>query len=200
MAAVSSSEDSSENTRNSRSVLGDLLSELHLDFCAQDFASYMKVDVSSQVKTYEDIIEDMLVRLDEFCQTADMIRSESGMFMTDLLPRIVAQSKDLPAMFEKIDQLERFVVVVQKNVDQLEEKVNKAEKDLGTSTVSTVRGLLNSLPIKRFRQKKEATKPADVQWTPVVLTDLKQYFEKDQARTMDTNNSQYHTPTEENNI
>jgi hypothetical protein len=49
MAAVSSSEDSSENTRNSRSVLGDLLSELHLDFCAQDFASYMKVDVSSQV-------------------------------------------------------------------------------------------------------------------------------------------------------
>jgi hypothetical protein len=26
--------------------------------------------------------------------------------MTDLLPRIVAQSKDLPAMFEKIDQLE----------------------------------------------------------------------------------------------
>jgi Ni,Fe-hydrogenase III large subunit len=26
-----------------------------------------------QVKTYEDIIEDMLVRLDEFCQTADMV-------------------------------------------------------------------------------------------------------------------------------
>jgi hypothetical protein len=51
-----------------------------------------------------------------------------------------------------VKPFQRFVVVVQKNVDQLEEKVNKAEKDLGTSTVSTVRGLLNSLPIKRFQQ------------------------------------------------
>ncbi len=53
MAAVSSSQDSSENA-NSRSVSSDLLSELDLHFCAQDYASYMKVDVSSQVekKTY----------------------------------------------------------------------------------------------------------------------------------------------------
>jgi hypothetical protein len=49
MAAVSSSEDSSENA-NTRSVLGDFSSEFHLDFCAQDFARYIKVDVSSQVK------------------------------------------------------------------------------------------------------------------------------------------------------
>ena len=46
---------------------------------------------------------------------------------------------------------QRFVAVVQKNVDKLEENVNKAEKDLATSTV---RGLLSSLPIKRFRQVK----------------------------------------------
>ena len=44
-----SSEDSNENA-NSKSDLGDFLSELHLDFCAKDFASYIKVDVSSQVR------------------------------------------------------------------------------------------------------------------------------------------------------
>lgn len=49
MAAVSSSEDSSENTSNTKVVLGDLLTELNLDFCAQDFANYIKVDISSQV-------------------------------------------------------------------------------------------------------------------------------------------------------
>ncbi|XP_028410054.1 biogenesis of lysosome-related organelles complex 1 subunit 4-like [Dendronephthya gigantea] len=196
MAAMSSSEDSSENTSNTKIVLGDLLTELNLDFCAQDFANYIKVDVSSQVKTYEDIIEDMLVRLDEFCQTADMVRNESGMFMTDLLPRIISQSEDLPVIFQKIDQLEKFVSIVKNNVDQLEEQVNKAEKDLGTSTV---KGFLSSLPIKRFRQKKRETKPPDVQWTPMTLTDLKQYFEKDQSRTLDTNNSEQ-SETGENNI
>ena len=48
--AASSSEESNENPRNSRAVLGDLFSELHLDFCAGDFANYMKIDVSSQVE------------------------------------------------------------------------------------------------------------------------------------------------------
>lgn len=48
--AASSSEDSSDiSTKNSRAVLGDLFSELQLDFCTSDFANYMKVDVSSQV-------------------------------------------------------------------------------------------------------------------------------------------------------
>ena len=51
MAAVSSCDDSSENTTNSKSVSGDLLTDLHLDFCAQDFASYMRVDVASQVSS-----------------------------------------------------------------------------------------------------------------------------------------------------
>ena len=49
MASVSSCDDSSEITANSEPVFDDLLKELHLDFCAQDFANYMRVDVTSQV-------------------------------------------------------------------------------------------------------------------------------------------------------
>jgi hypothetical protein len=53
-------------------------------------------------------------------------------------------------------------------------------------------------------QKKEEVKSTDVQWTPITLTNLNQYFEKDHPKTMDTNNSQHltqhHTTTEENNI
>ena len=49
MAAVSSCDDSSENTANSEPVFDDLLKELHLDFCAQDFTNYMRVDVTPQV-------------------------------------------------------------------------------------------------------------------------------------------------------
>lgn len=194
--AASSSEEPKENVKSSVSVLGGLLSELNLDFCAEDYSKYIKVDVSSQVNNGESIIEDMLVRLDEFCQTADMIRNESGMFLSDLLPRINAQSKDLPAIFEKIDQLEAFVAVVRKNVDELEEKVNTAEKELGTSTV---KGFLSSLPIKRFRQKKEA-KPPEAEWTPISLTDLKQYFSKEEQNKMDIKNPHSETQTETSTV
>ena len=31
------------------SVLGGLLTELNLDFCAEDYSKYIKVDVSSEV-------------------------------------------------------------------------------------------------------------------------------------------------------
>lgn len=172
---------SSEESREKCSVTGlaGFLSELNLDFCAEDYSKYIKVDVSSEVKNYDSIIEDMLVCLDEFCQTADMIRNESGMCLSDLLPRINEQSKDLPAIFEKIDQLEAFVAIVRKSVDEMELKVNTAEKKLSTSKV---KGFLSSLPIKRFRQKKE-TKPPDVEWTPISSPDLKQYFSKETKKT-----------------
>lgn len=191
--SATSSEESKEKC--SVSVLGGLLTELNLDFCAEDYSKYIKVDVSSEVKNYETIIEDMLVCLDEFCQTADMIRNESGTFLTDLLPRINAQSEDLPPIFEKIDQLEAFVAVVRKSVDELDEKVSTAEKELGTNTV---KGFLSSLPIKRFRQKKETKPPAEAQWTPISITDLKQYFSKEEPNSLDMKDLNVEEKTDEN--
>lgn len=47
--AASSSEEASENVKGSVSVLRGLLSELNLDFCAEDYSKYIKVDVSSEV-------------------------------------------------------------------------------------------------------------------------------------------------------
>ena len=63
MAAVSSSEDSTiENQRNSEHVSGDLFSEMPLDICAQDFANYIKVDVSSKV-----LNSCLLLKIDPVC-------------------------------------------------------------------------------------------------------------------------------------
>lgn len=45
--SATSSEESKEKC--SVSVLGGLLTELNLDFCAEDYSKYIKVDVSSEV-------------------------------------------------------------------------------------------------------------------------------------------------------
>lgn len=50
MAGISSLQDSDESTKTS----SDLWSELDIDLCAEDFANYMKVDVSPQVNKFID--------------------------------------------------------------------------------------------------------------------------------------------------
>lgn len=48
--------------------------ELDLAKCAAEFAQYCQVDVRKESKSIEDIIEDMLVRLDEFSHLADTVK------------------------------------------------------------------------------------------------------------------------------
>ncbi|XP_046843357.1 uncharacterized protein LOC124437424 [Xenia sp. Carnegie-2017] len=173
MADASSSKHVEQAFISSPSILAEHFTDLNVDLCAREFSNYLNVNLSSQVQTYQDIIEDMLVRLEELSQTADMIQNESEVVVADLLPRIILQSKSLPAIFQKIEHLERFMKEVSENIDKLEEKVKKAETDLETSTV---KGFL-----KRFQQKKEIKKSENISWVPVELTNLKQYFRNDKT-------------------
>ncbi|XP_020615100.1 biogenesis of lysosome-related organelles complex 1 subunit 4-like [Orbicella faveolata] len=117
--------------------------ELDLAKCAAEFAQYCQVDVRKESKSIEDIIEDMLVRLDEFSHLADTIRNDSSQSLMEIIPQLHARSQELPTLFRKIDQLEAFMSAVKKNVDEVEESVATAERELGSHTIHKV---LSSIP------------------------------------------------------
>ncbi|XP_071820829.1 biogenesis of lysosome-related organelles complex 1 subunit 4-like isoform X2 [Apostichopus japonicus] len=95
-------------------------------------------------------IEELLTRLDEFCAVVDIIRTDSSLALNRSLPEVHAKSKELESVFQKVDDLEKFVSLVKKDVMVIEEQVNTAEKDLGTLT--SVKNLIMSFPL--FSQKR----------------------------------------------
>lgn len=117
--------------------------ELDLEKCAAEFAQYCHVDVKNESKVIEDTIEDMLVRLDEFSHLADSIRNDSSQSLIEIIPQLHERSQELPTIFRKIDQLEAFVNAVKKNVDEMEESVSTAERELGSHKIQKV---LKSIP------------------------------------------------------
>ncbi|KAJ7365001.1 biogenesis of lysosome- organelles complex 1 subunit [Desmophyllum pertusum] len=147
--------------------------ELDLAKCAAEFAQYCQVDVTNESKGIEDIIEDMLVRLDEFSHLADTIRNDSSQSLMEIMPHLHARSQELPTIFRKIDQLEAFVTAVKRNVDEVEESVITAERELGSHTIQKV---LSSIPGLRQMTQNPPKKENLTDWQAPVVFKTNDFF------------------------
>lgn len=99
---------------------------------ANGFLKFLNFDNTKEETKFNDSVELMLTKLDEFFSLVDMIRSDTSLCLQNTMPDIQIKCKEMDAVFEKIDRLEEFVNIVKESVNSIEEKVNKAESDLGT--------------------------------------------------------------------
>ncbi|BFZ12578.1 hypothetical protein BsWGS_15617 [Bradybaena similaris] len=116
---------------------------------AADFTKFLNFNVVKEELKFNDSVEMMLTKLDEFFSLVDMIRSDTTLCLSTTLPDIQAKCAEMEAIFEKIDKLEGFVDMVKECVASTEEKVARAESDLGT-----VGGLVKKLT--SFVSKKKS--------------------------------------------
>ncbi|XP_064641329.1 biogenesis of lysosome-related organelles complex 1 subunit 4-like isoform X2 [Lineus longissimus] len=128
---------------------------------------------NEEKQSFDESIEEMLTRLDEYCGLVDLIRSDTSLCLNKTLPGIYAKSLQMQGIFQKIDQLEAFVALVRENVSVLEEHVNKAEDDMGS--FSTVKKMLSSfsLPFSKKASPKPETK---TRYVPPEIYDSDDYF------------------------
>lgn len=125
---------------------------------AADYAAFLSADPEKERTQLDEKIEELLTRLDEFCAVVDIIRTDSSLALNRSLPEVYAKSQELESIFQKIDELEKFVAIVKKDVAIIEEQVNTAEKDLGALT--SVKNLIMSFPLfSQKRTKNPAHKP-----------------------------------------
>ncbi|XP_014279557.1 biogenesis of lysosome-related organelles complex 1 subunit 4 [Halyomorpha halys] len=123
------------------------------------YAGYLKVDMSCGVKTIEESIDETLTRLDEYSSLIDMVRAESSVQKCNSL---LSSRDDLQVLFEKVKKLEFMVARIKQDVYRVEALVDKAESDLGISTEGKLKHFLkpffrrtNTEPQERTRAKFE---------------------------------------------
>ncbi|XP_069507267.1 breast carcinoma-amplified sequence 4 isoform X2 [Ambystoma mexicanum] len=96
---------------------------------AKQFTYFMANDAIAEVKELEETIEEMLMRLDEFCGMTDMVRNESSELLDEDIPAIIAKVAEMNKVYTKVDKLEAFVKMVGRHVTFLEEQLIQAERD-----------------------------------------------------------------------
>ncbi|XP_068928514.1 breast carcinoma-amplified sequence 4 [Petaurus breviceps papuanus] len=125
---------------------------------AQELALFLTPEPGAEVKDVEATIEDMLLRLEEFCGLTDMIRNDTSQILDENIPLVKAKVMEMNGIYTKVDKLEAFVKMVGHHVSFLEAQVLQAEKDYGTFPY-TIRKWLQSTSLPAFRNKQPTPVP-----------------------------------------
>ncbi|XP_060692300.1 breast carcinoma-amplified sequence 4-like [Hemiscyllium ocellatum] len=120
---------------------------------AQELAACLGAEPCLEAKKLDESIEEMLIRLDEFCAMLEMIRSDSSQILDENVPKLKAMALEMKKEYAKIDKMETFVKMVGQNAATLEQQVIQAEKDYG-NLPHGVRRLLLSINAPSFLNKK----------------------------------------------
>ncbi|KAI0228804.1 Biogenesis of lysosome-related organelles complex 1 subunit 4 [Lamellibrachia satsuma] len=159
------------------SCVTETLSGDHVSELAHEYAAYTTIHITKEKAQFEDSVELLLNRLDEYCQLVDLIRSDTNLCLNSTLPHIYAKSQQMKAIFERIDKLEAFVGVVRRNVSTIEDVVVKAESDVGS--VSSVKKMLQMFKLPLFGTSKKPNQ------SPKQVVNVRTFVEPEIFRTDD---------------
>ncbi|KAL2763567.1 breast carcinoma-amplified sequence 4 isoform a, partial [Daubentonia madagascariensis] len=98
---------------------------------ARELALFLTPEPGAEAKEVEETIEGMLLRLEEFCSLADMIRSDTSRILEENIPLLKAKVTEMRGIYTKVDRLEVFVKMVGHHVAFLEAHVLQAERNHG---------------------------------------------------------------------
>lgn len=127
-----------------------------IDTLATEITDFLKVDTTNQVQNVGNIIDGILAKLEEYCTVVDLLRAESKEVLFTTIPLLHEQCLQLDPICEKIDSLENFVSVVRESVEDAEEKVRVAEKELGNKNLKKI---LRTVKVPKFLAKKKEIQP-----------------------------------------
>ncbi|XP_054398302.1 breast carcinoma-amplified sequence 4 isoform X4 [Pongo abelii] len=74
---------------------------------ARELALFLTPEPGAEAKEVEDTIEGMLLRLEEFCSLADVIRSDTSQILEENIPVLKAKLTEMRGIYAKVDRLEK---------------------------------------------------------------------------------------------
>ncbi|XP_042197848.1 biogenesis of lysosome-related organelles complex 1 subunit 4 isoform X1 [Callorhinchus milii] len=120
---------------------------------AREVAACLLAEPRSEAQELDESVEEMLIRLDEFCGMLDMIRNDTSQILSEDIPNTKVKVLEMKTVYKKIDKIEAFVKMVGQNAAMLEEQVVRAEKDYGNFPCGVCK-LLHSISTPAFLHKK----------------------------------------------
>ncbi|XP_057270755.1 biogenesis of lysosome-related organelles complex 1 subunit 4 [Pezoporus wallicus] len=152
--------------------------EALLSATAAAYSAYLLADrslFSDEIESLDKNLEDLLTRVDEFVGMLDIIRSDSSQVINESIPEIYTKATEMRHIYRKIDKLEAFVKMISNSVAGLEERVTKAETDLGAFP-STFKKILHTISIPSFLNKSSSSRQQQTLYEPPVLFKTEDYF------------------------
>uniref|UniRef100_A0AC11BJR6 Breast carcinoma amplified sequence 4 n=1 Tax=Ovis aries TaxID=9940 RepID=A0AC11BJR6_SHEEP len=73
---------------------------------ARELAVFLTPEPGAEAKEVEETIEGLLLRLEEFCSLADMIRSDTSQILEENIPLLKAKVVEMRGIYAKVDQLD----------------------------------------------------------------------------------------------
>ncbi|GAB1868179.1 Biogenesis of lysosome-related organelles complex 1 subunit 4 [Camponotus japonicus] len=142
----------------------------------KDYANYAKVDWDNQMKNFRDIIEDTLIRLEEFQSIVTMVENGSTECIQQHLPKLQHMKDGMTSLCKRIDALEHVVAMANINLSSLEAAVDKAEAELGVS--DRLFGILNPLSFFKKTQEPVVSNTTPMYKSPVIYRS-DDYFQRE---------------------
>uniref|UniRef100_A0A669P7D3 Biogenesis of lysosomal organelles complex 1 subunit 4 n=1 Tax=Phasianus colchicus TaxID=9054 RepID=A0A669P7D3_PHACC len=105
---------------------------------------------------------------------SEQIRSDSSQVVNESIPEIYTKATEMRQIYRRIDKLEAFVKMIANHVAGMEERVVKAETDLGAFP-STFKKILHTISIPSFRNKSSSSRQQTA-YEPPVLFKTEDYF------------------------
>ncbi|KAM3961194.1 uncharacterized protein ACR2FA_004747 [Aphomia sociella] len=134
-----------------------------LEEMVSDYASYLKLELSNGFQTVQDVIDNMLTRLEELTSVLQMIKLKNTDCSTAVSDDINKYRSEVSALSKKILTIIEVIAKLQNNVDLIEKQVEKAEVDFGVNNDSKIKSLFKPF-MKRSREASPGT--ADLIITP----------------------------------
>ncbi|KDR23558.1 biogenesis of lysosome-related organelles complex 1 subunit 4 [Zootermopsis nevadensis] len=98
-----------------------------------DYVEYLKVDLRKELIPVEEIVDDMLTRLEEFESLMEMVQTNGLHSLDGSVPNILSYKDRLTALCGRVDRLETFLNHVKQDLDVVESHMETAEADVGNS-------------------------------------------------------------------
>ncbi|KAL0819061.1 hypothetical protein ABMA28_008339 [Loxostege sticticalis] len=137
-----------------------------LDEVVRDYAAYLKLDVSNGFQTVQDVIDNMLTRLEELTSVLQMIRTKNSECNSAVSEDIIKYRHEINTLSKKIKTLNEVILKLYNNVELLEKQVERAEIDFGVNNDNKLKNLL--LPF--LKRNKEPTPASSKIVIPEKLT------------------------------
>lgn len=137
-----------------------------LDEVVKDYAAYLKLDVSNGFQTVQDVIDNMLTRLEELTSVLQMIRTKNSECNSAVSEDIIKYRHEINTLSKKIRTLNEVILKLYNNVELLEKQVERAEIDFGVNNDNKLKNLL--LPF--LKRNKEPTPASSKIVIPEKLT------------------------------
>lgn len=129
-----------------------------LDEMVKDYSAYLKLDVLNGFQTVQDVVDNMLTRLEELTSVLQMVKLKNSDCGSAVSEDISKYRCEITALSKKITTLIHVIQKLQNNVGQLEKQVEKAEADFGVNNDNKIKSFLKPF-LKRNKEVVSTNTP-----------------------------------------